>query len=184
MKLQKKTLLIRERDAQRGSNRTRRRAGPAISWPASRRPSSRSRWRPPPGPPLADLLAVWPNRRHPCFVKGEELSVAHLTRRHGKLTMTATCDIPSDLDVVRLVGQDDTSRAIAFQQSSKNRGIGHVAANETMRAELENITDLGDRSCGDLGLQRPLLQSLRPFTKRCSTRSNGSQSARRKSRWR
>ena len=35
MKLQKKTLLIRERDAQRGSNRTRRRAGPAISWPAS-----------------------------------------------------------------------------------------------------------------------------------------------------
>ena len=56
MKLQKKTLLIRERDAQRGSNRTRRRAGPAISWPAS---SSR----PVGGPlqvPLADLLPVWP----------------------------------------------------------------------------------------------------------------------------
>jgi hypothetical protein len=50
--------------------------------------------------------------------------------------MTATCDIPSDLHVVGLVGQEETGRAIAFQQSSKNRGIGRVAANETMRAEL------------------------------------------------
>jgi hypothetical protein len=74
--------------------------------------------------------------------------------------MSATRDIPSDLHVVGLVGQDKTGRDIAFQQSSKNRGIGRVAANDAMRTELKHIANPGDRS-GWIWLERPLLQPLR-----------------------
>src|ERR1700691_5531521 len=72
--------------------------------------------------------------------------------------MSATRD-PSDLHVVGLVGQDKTGRDIAFQQSSKNRGIGRVAANDAMRAELKNIANPGDRS-GWIWLERSLLQPI------------------------
>jgi hypothetical protein len=65
-----------------------------------------------------------------------------------------------DLYVIGLVGQDETGGGITFQQSSKNRRIGRVATHDAMRAELENIADPGDRSCG-VGLKRPLLQ---PFS--------------------
>src|ERR1700729_4550837 len=73
--------------------------------------------------------------------------------------MSATRHIASDLHVVGLVGQDKTRRDLAFQQSSKNRGIGRVAANDAMRTELKHIANPGDRS-GWIWLERPLLQPL------------------------
>ena len=73
--------------------------------------------------------------------------------------MIAAGDIAQRSYVIRLVGQDETSGGVAFQQSSKYRRIGRVAANDAMRTELENIADPGDRSCG-VGLERPLLEPL------------------------
>ena len=73
--------------------------------------------------------------------------------------MIAAGDIPGDLYVIGLVGQDETGGSIAFQQSSKNRRIGRVAAHDAMRTELENIANPGDRSRG-VGLERPLLQPI------------------------
>ena len=73
--------------------------------------------------------------------------------------MIAPGHITGDLYVIRLVGQDETGGGIAFQQSSKNRRIGRVAADDAMRTELEDTAKPGDRSCG-IGLERPLLQPL------------------------
>ena len=100
MKLQKKTLLIRERDAQRGNNRTRRRAGPAISWPASG----------PPGPlaapsryPLANLLPVWPG---PVLLVSLVRAVLRVLRQLAFLVLPAPAApllslVPADLLVPR-----------------------------------------------------------------------------------
>jgi ABC-type methionine transport system permease subunit len=41
--------------------------------------------------------------------------------------MRATRHIARDPQVVGLVGQDETGGRVAFQQSSKNRGVGRVA---------------------------------------------------------
>jgi hypothetical protein len=65
-------------------------------------------------------------------------------------------DMPGDLHIAGFVGEDETGGCIAFHQSSENRAIGSVAANDAMRTKLENIADPGDRSCG-VGLERPLL---------------------------
>jgi hypothetical protein len=64
---------------------------------------------------------------NPCWVEGEELGVRHFARRHGEFAVRATRNIASDPQVVGLVGQDKTGRDIAFEQSSKNRGVGRVA---------------------------------------------------------
>ena len=73
--------------------------------------------------------------------------------------MVATRDMPGDLHVIGLVGQDETGGRVAFQQSSEDRGVGRVAANNTMRTELEPIANPGDRN-GWIWVERPLLQSL------------------------
>jgi hypothetical protein len=70
--------------------------------------------------------------------------------------MISPSDIPSNLHVVGLVGQDETGGGVAFQQSSKNRGIGSVATHDAVRTELENVADPGDRGCR-LGFERTLL---------------------------
>src|ERR1700733_1616167 len=70
--------------------------------------------------------------------------------------MVATRDMPGDLHVIGLVGQDETGGRVAFQQSSENRGVGRVAANNTMRTELEPIANPGDRN-GWIWVERPLL---------------------------
>ena len=97
--------------------------------------------------------------RYPGSVEGKELGVGHFAGRHGELAVIAPGHVTGDLHVIGLVGQDETGGSIAFQQSSKNRRIGRVATHDTMRTELENIADPGDRSCG-VGLERPLLQPL------------------------
>ena len=53
----------------------------------------------------------------------------------------------------------ETGRPVAFQQSSENRRIGRITANDAMRTELEHIADPSDRS-GWVGLERPLLQPI------------------------
>ena len=77
--------------------------------------------------------------------------------------MGSAGDIPGDLRVIGLVGQNEAAGGVAFQQSRKNRGIGRVTADNAMRTELENIADPGDRSCG-VWLERPLLQPLSGVT--------------------
>jgi hypothetical protein len=54
----------------------------------------------------------------------------------------------------------NTAESVAFQQSSENRRIGRVTANDAMRTELEHIANPGDRS-GSIWLERPLLQPPR-----------------------
>jgi hypothetical protein len=53
--------------------------------------------------------------RHPRFIEGEEFSIGHFARRHGKLAVLAPGDVAGDLHVVRLVGQDETGGRIALR---------------------------------------------------------------------
>ena len=52
--------------------------------------------------------------RHPRFIEGEEFGVGHFARRHGEFAVLAASDVAGDLNVVRLVGQDETGGRIAL----------------------------------------------------------------------
>jgi hypothetical protein len=70
--------------------------------------------------------------------------------------MGATSDITNDLQVIGLIGRDETGGGVALQQSSKNPGIGCVAAQDAMRAELKHIANSGHRQVW-IRFERPLL---------------------------
>lgn len=102
--------------------------------------------------------------RNPCSVEREKLGVAHLTRGHREFAMSSARHIASDPHIVGLVGQDETAGRIAFQQSIQNRGVGCIAANDTMRAEAKYVAYPSDCSYG-VGLEQPRFQSLRGVAK-------------------
>ena len=52
----------------------------------------------------AAVTKVGKNSRHPRFVEGEKLGVAHLAGSHGELAVTSAGDIARDLHVVGLIG--------------------------------------------------------------------------------
>src|ERR1700733_9188004 len=59
--------------------------------------------------------------------------------------MVATRDMPGDLHVIGLVGQDETGGRVAFQQSSENRGGGRVAENDVVNLSWRETCDFDRR---------------------------------------
>jgi hypothetical protein len=55
--------------------------------------------------------------------------------------MGATGDIANNPQIIRFVGQKEPGRGIASHQAREDRRIGRIAANETVRAELEHVGD-------------------------------------------
>ena len=71
---------------------------------------------------------------------------------------------PGDLHVVRLIGQDETCRPVAFQQSSENRRIGRITANDA-RGPSWNISPTLATAVAGVWLERPQLQPIGSFAK-------------------
>ena len=80
--------------------------------------------------------------RHPRFVEGEEFSIGHFARRHGELAMLAASHMAGDLNIVRLVGEDETGRQIVLHQSL-DWSSGSVALPQTMRCDPSAKTSPG-----------------------------------------
>jgi hypothetical protein len=66
----------------------------------------------------------------------------------------------SDRDVVRLVGQDETSGLVARHQLAQRRRISCAAADDPVRPEVKDIAHAGDGDCAGLRRERPLFDRI------------------------
>ena len=75
--------------------------------------------------------------------------------------MGAAGDMAGDFHVIGLVGQDEPGGGIAVHEAAKHGRVGRVAADQTVRPELKDVAEAGDRDSARGGRQRPLLDRLR-----------------------
>jgi hypothetical protein len=49
-----------------------------------------------------------------------------------------------DFQVMGLVGQNEPGRGITFHEPARDRRVGRIAANQTVRPELKDVAEAGD----------------------------------------